>query len=404
MTTIIKPTKADLDKLVAPYLKTQPSGLAFAVGYASPQFSPHGSLYFHGDATNQFGQALTLDGDTPFQLASVSKTFTATLYALLIRSLSSSQTVGDYIVPNGPLPISSNLAGISLDELVNYTSGLPQDNDTDEYDSPPNLPLPYSMTGMLSYLNASPPAVSGTGTTYTYSNLAFGLMAAILSGTNPPGTNGFTSLIRKRLLNPLSMGSKYFNKVPIALLPQAYAYDYTSSPPYWATAPGWPLFPAYFGAGGLVASANDMLQWLKFNMGLMKVESLTSLLPALQTPSTTVEAWGTTQLGLGWFITPGSADSPGSVWKDGGFAGTNTYITFLPSDAPGSASSQAGVFVLLNAGGITSDFTNDGPEVSAAIANDLLAMMQGQTPQADKSRYPRSVVWRRRARPSPTQR
>jgi hypothetical protein len=40
MTTIIKPTKADLDKLVAPYLKTQPSGLAFAIGYASPQFSP----------------------------------------------------------------------------------------------------------------------------------------------------------------------------------------------------------------------------------------------------------------------------------------------------------------------------------------------------------------------------
>lgn len=85
MTTIIKPTKADLDKLVAPYLKTQPSGLAFAIGYASPQFSPHGSLYFHGDATNQFGQPLTLDGNTPFQLASVSKTFTATLYALLIR-------------------------------------------------------------------------------------------------------------------------------------------------------------------------------------------------------------------------------------------------------------------------------------------------------------------------------
>ena len=163
------------------------------------------------------------------------------------------------------------------------------------------------MTGMLSYLNASPPAVSGTGATYTYSNLAFGLMAAILSGTKPPGTNGFTRLVRERLLDPLSMGSAYFNKAPIALLPQAYSYEYGKAPPYSATAPGWPLFPAYFGAGGLVASANDMLQWLKFNMGLIEVGSLTSLLPALQTPSTTVEAWGTTQLGLGWFITPGSA-------------------------------------------------------------------------------------------------
>jgi serine-type D-Ala-D-Ala carboxypeptidase/endopeptidase len=404
MTTIVRPTKADLDKLVAPYLKTQPSGLAFAIGYASPQFSPPGCLYFGGNATNQFGQALAVDGDTPFQLASVSKTFTATLYALLIRSLSASKTVGDYIVPNGPLPISANLAGISLDQLVNYTSGLPQDNDTDVNDSPPYLPLPYSMTAMLSYLNASPPAVSGTGTTYTYSNLAFGLMAAILSGTNPPGTNGFTRLVRERLLDPLSMGSVFFNKAPIALLPQAYAYEYATAPPYWATAPGWPLFPAYFGAGGLVASANDMLQWLKFNMGLVQDRTLTPLLPVLQTPSTKVEAWGTTQLGLGWFITPSSADWPGSVWKDGGFAGTNTYIVFLPSDAPGSTPSQAGVFVLLNAGGITGDQTENGVEVSAAIANDLLTIMQGQTPPADKSRYPRSVVWRRKGRPSPTQR
>lgn len=404
MTTIVEPTKADLNKLVERYLKTQSSGLAFAIGYASPQFSPHGYLHFHGNAANQFGQALTIDGDTPFQLASVSKTLTATLYALLIRSLNPSQTVGDYIVPNGPLPISASLAGISLDQLMNYTSGLPQDNDTDEYDSPPYLPLPYSMTGMLSYLNASPPTVSGTGTIYTYSNLAFALMAAILSGTNPPGTNGFARLVRERLLHPLSMGSVYFNEAPIALLPQAYAYDYAASPPYSATAPGWPLFPAYFGAGGLVASAKDMLQWLKFNMGLMDVTSLTPLLPALQTPSTSVEAWGTTQLGLGWFITPGSGDSPGSIWKDGGFAGTNTYIAFLPSDAPGSTPSQAGVFVLLNAGGITGDQKNNGAEVSAVIANDLLMIMQGQTPPDDKSRYPRSVIWRQERRPSPRQR
>ena len=147
-----------------------------------------------------------------------------------------------------------------------------------------------------------------------------------------------------------------------------------------------------------------MLQWLKFNMGLVQDKTLTPLLPALQIPSTTVEAWGTTQLGLGWFITPSSASWPGSVWKDGCFAGTNTYIAFLPSDAPGSTPSQAGVFVLLNAGGITGDQTENGVEVSAAIANDLLTIMQGQTPPADKSRYPRSVVWRRKGRPSPTQR
>jgi serine-type D-Ala-D-Ala carboxypeptidase/endopeptidase len=400
MTTIVMPTSDQLDGLVASYLSAQPEGLAFAIGYASPQYSsPYGFLYFGGNASNQFGQTLTLGANTPFQLASVSKTFTATLYALLIRSANPSLTVGDYMVPNGPLQISSKLAGIPLDGLVNYTSGLPQDNETDEYDSPPYLPSPYSVTGMLSYLNASPPAVSGTGTTFTYSNLGFALMAAILSGTNPPGINGFSRLVKQCLLDPLSMGSMYFNQLPIELLPQCYAYANATS--YSATTPGWVLFPAYFGAGGLVASASDMLSWLMFNMGIIQVQSLTSLLPVLQTPSTSVETPDNNQLGLGWFINPTSTDWIGTVWKDGGLDGWNTYIAFLPSGQPGSTPSQAGVCVLVNAGGITGKQTYQGVEVSAVIANDLLAIMQGQTPPADKSRYPHSIFRSPRGRAPP---
>ena len=79
-----------------------------------------------------------------------------------------------------------------------------------------------------------------------------------------------------------------------------------------------------------------------------------------------------------------------TVWKDGGLEGFNSYIAFLPSSDPGSAPSQAGVFVLVNADSIT----ENGVEIVAVIANDLLLIMQGQEPPADKSKYPRADLRR----------
>jgi CubicO group peptidase (beta-lactamase class C family) len=390
MTNIVPPMQSQVDSLVETYLIRQQSGLGFAIGYASPSFTPPGNLYFRGTLQNQFGARLSLDGDTLFEIASVTKTFTATLYTLLIRSVSPSKTVGDY-----HLRISPTLAGIPLDGLMNYTSGLPQDNDNASADSPPYWPQPYSLPAMLSYLDASPPAVSNTGGQYTYSNLGFALMAAILSGS-PPNLAAFADLMHSNIFAPLGMKSTFFDAVSLARLPLGYDYDYQQSPVFAAIAPGWNFFPAYFGAGGIVASPNDMLQWLMFNMGINQYAALTPLLPVLQQPSTSIK-FGNNQLGLGWFISPPGINPSGSIWKDGDLDGFNSYIALLPSPGtPGVDPSQAGVFVLVSADGITGNQQNNGIEVPAALANDILLMMQGITPPADKSVYPRVAGCRRR--------
>jgi serine-type D-Ala-D-Ala carboxypeptidase/endopeptidase len=181
MGIIIEPTQVQLHDLVAPYLRTQPLGLGFAIGYASPAFANFGRVCIAGNVQNQLRSALSLSATTPFEIASISKTFTSTLYALLIRALDVTKKVGDYILPKGPLPISPALADITLDQLVNYTSGLPTDNSDGTVDTPPLLPQPYSMTAMMSFLNASPPKLSQIGASYTYSNLAFAIMSAIIA-------------------------------------------------------------------------------------------------------------------------------------------------------------------------------------------------------------------------------
>lgn len=402
MGSIVEPTQTQLEDLVAPYLATQSSGLGFAIGYANMDFSNYGGLYFAGNVQNQFGAALTLDATTPFEIASVSKTFTATLYARLIRSVQSTLTIGDYCVPNGPLRISPTLANITLDELMNYTSGLPQDNDNGAVDAPPYWTYPYSMPGMMSFLEAAPPQVEPPNEKYRYSNLGFAIMSALLASADAnsnPSVGAFMQQMREYVFKPLGLQAKFFNEASLAELPLGYDYDYTQSPVYSAASPGWAFFPAYFGAGGIIATPNDMFQWLLFNMGITQQPLLTPLLPALQSPSTSVQ-WGDNQFGLGWFINPAGTNWSASIWKDGDLDGFGSYIAFLPSANPGVTASQAGAFVLVNADGVTDTQENSGVEIACALTNDLLLIMQGQTPPTDKSAYPRSALSRRQKRPA----
>jgi len=393
MSKIVPPTKKYLDSLVDPFLTNQPEGLAFVIGYVGPTFH---DIYFKGNLANQFGKKIALGKDTYFELASVSKTFTATLSAVLGAQYQGgttpawlTQTIEKY------LTIGSQFNSIPLSTLLSYSSGLPADNDT-VTDLPQEIPVPYSPAGMLGYLSMTPLVPKAPNSAYRYSNLGFSIMAQIAplfdrSSQLPD----FGTLMSERVLDPLGMKDTFFFE-DLSIDEFALGYTYSTSP-QTAVGPGWPELPAYNGAGGVVSTPNDMLTWLRYNMGLIntkKTESLTALLPLLQSPATPVLAFDEYQLGLSWFLSPSSTDFPvGAVWKDGEITGTNTFIEFLPwvtpPSLPDSSSSptpsQAGVFVMTNCDSLLLDDN----EVVATIANDVLITMQGMTPPADKSRYPR---------------
>jgi serine-type D-Ala-D-Ala carboxypeptidase/endopeptidase len=387
MSKIVPPTKKFLDSLVGPFLTSQPKGLAFVIGYVGPSFE---DIYFKGNLANQFGKTITLGRDTRFELASISKTFTATLSAALGTQYQTSwltQSIQDYtanVIPGG-LQIGSQFDNIPLSTLLSYTSGLPADNHT-VTDLPRLVPTPYSPAGMLGYLDMTSLQPAETGSQYTYSNLAFAIMAQI-APLFDSALPDFNTLLSEVVLNPLEMADTFFFE-QLSIDDFALGYTYASSPAA-AVPPGWAVLSAYDGAGGVVSSPKDMMTWLRFNMGLIeknkKAKGLTALLKETQTPQTTVKTGGGDQLGLGWFLAPATSKMPlGSVWKDGEITGTNTFITFLPwagTDTP----SEAGVFVLTNCNALELG----GIEVVSAIANDVLITMQGGTPSPDKSNYPR---------------
>jgi D-alanyl-D-alanine-carboxypeptidase/D-alanyl-D-alanine-endopeptidase len=287
-----------------------------------------------------------------------------------------SQTVGDY------LTIGSQFNSIPLSTLLSYSSGLPADNDT-VTDLPPELPVPYSPAGMLGYLSMTNLLPMAPNTAYRYSNLGFSIMAQI-APLFSKGLPDFSTLMSEVVLDPLGMKDTFFFE-DLSIDEFALGYTYFTSP-QTAVGPGWPGLSAYDGAGGVVSTPNDMLTWLRYNMGLIntkKTESLTALLPLLQSPATDVLAFGDYQLGLGWFLSLPSELPPG-VWKDGEITGTNTFIEFLPWVGTGKPS-EAGVFVLTNCDSLLLD----NNEIVATVATDVLLTMQGMTPPADKSRYPR---------------
>lgn len=382
MVTISAPTTQQLDDLVAGYLATQPTGLAFAIGYASPQIADNGGIYLNGNQIDQYKRPMTLGNDTLFEIASVSKTFTATLYAYLLSNYGGQPlTVGDFFKGARKHRIGAQFYDIPVADLLNYTSGLPQDNQ--QAFGPPYWPQPYSVPGMLGFLDMTEYQPQGTGTGYTYSNLGFALAAAVAQRMADEPGSSFIELMHKYVFAPVGMTrSTYFGRTDIGRLPLGYVYSNQTT--YGPTRPGWGGFPAYNGAGGVVTTPGDMMAWLQFNMGIRQVSALSPLLAGTQQPATTVTTKNGARLGLGWFLSPASAAMQ-TVWKDGEIAGCNSFVQFLQSSAPGTTASDAGVFVLTNASGLK----KDGTEVVASLAYDVLLLMQGQTP------LPQKPAWQR---------
>ncbi len=370
MSTITQPTQEQLYELVESYLNTQPQGLAFAIGFASGS-GGFQQVYTFGSALNQYGNDLQLSATTPFELGSLSKTFTATLCAFLGQKYNptwETQSIGDYDVNVG-----AQFHRIPLLALANYTSGLPTDNGSVPITTLPKyLPVPYCPPAMLGYLKGTTLKPTEIGEAYTYSDLAFSILAQLIPQFDAhTASEDLAGLITEWVFTPLGMlGSAYFGDIFLDQLPVGYSY---SSPnKFAATSPGHDVFPAYYGGGGVVSTPNDMLAWLQFNMGMRGTNFLGSILTKTQSASTKVVRPSTDiHLGLGWFLTEPQSGT-GRVFKDGGLPGCDTYLFFADWVGTGSPSA-AGVFVLINADGLTSG----GVALSQSIAESVLSIMVG---------------------------
>ena len=293
--------------------------------------------------------------DTVFELASVTKTFTATLLAQMVVSgkLTLDTPVAN-LLPDFKIP-SRGGRPITLEELATHTSGLPR-VPTNVAD-PSNAATTFDAAHLQAFL-ASVDLGSDPGTRFEYSNLGGGLLGFALA-RNAHMT--YADLVATRILRPLGMA-----QAGVVLAEDQRAHLGLPHQPNGSPLPlkDW-RDDALAGAGGLHASADDMLRWLRANMRLQP-EALAAAMRLAQAQRREIDR--NTRIGLAWFID--TSVTPNVIMHDGGSTGEASFVGF-------TSDRRRGVVVLTN-------IDNNVIELGLAALNDLSPLRTAGSPKPAK--------------------
>jgi D-alanyl-D-alanine carboxypeptidase len=260
--------------------------------------------------------------NTAFQIASVTKQFTAAGVLLLVEEgkLKLDDTLGKY-VPDVP----AKWNGITVRQLLNQVSGIPN------YTAGGKLLSGkiYTKAEILGLVKDVPPGFE-PGTKWEYSNTNYFLLGMIIEKVSG---KTYPEFMNERIFKPLGMTSTTVNTSGLKIKNAAMGHELASGK--WQRAkldePSQP-----FAAGAIVSTPADMAKWsVAVSEGrLLKKtswdEALASGMLADGKPS---------NYGFGWRI--GKIGEIGYIAHSGGIAGFNSYHVRFPAE-------NLGVVVLVN--------------------------------------------------------
>lgn len=239
----------------------------------------------YGDA----GHGRRLGAGSVFEIGSISKTFTATLLAVMVErgEVHLSDHVASLLPKRVSMP-SHRGRQITLEDLATQTSGLPRQPTNQHPEDPANPYADYTVAQLYEFLDhyklTRPP-----GARFEYSNVGVGLLghALALSAGKP-----YEDLLRERVLLPLGMTSTAVTLTADMASRFAAGHDASGSVvKHWDVA-------TLAGAGGLRSSITDMLRYASANLG--GDGPLRRAMAFARAPRRTVGP--VTRIGLNWFI------------------------------------------------------------------------------------------------------
>ncbi|MGE5179665.1 MAG: serine hydrolase domain-containing protein [Bacteroidota bacterium] len=194
------------------------------------------------------GRKIPATTTTPYILGSLSKQFTAAAaYKLESRGkLGLSDSLGRWF-PDAP----PDKRGITVDELIHHTSGLPYLNRGDMYDS---ISVDSMVRETFSY-----PLEFAPGTKYAYSSPGYDLLALIVERASG---ERFEDYVRRELFDPAGMTETGFVDEPARWPPAKRTPAYSSSDPE-ADPPLYPVAraPKIVGSGSVISTTGDLWKW-----------------------------------------------------------------------------------------------------------------------------------------------
>lgn len=278
------------------------------------------AIIAHGSCKN--GGDRLVDGNTIFEIGSITKLFTALLLADMVRrrEVDLDEPV-ERLLPAGVRVPMRNGREINLRDLASHYAGLPRrPANLDPFD-PDNPYAHYTVDHLYEFL-AGHELVRTPGDTYEYSNIGTGLLghALVLRAAG----RDYETLIRERILIPLGMSDTVIALPPRLEGRVASPHDSSFDP-----VPLWNL-GVLAGAGAFRSSAADLLSFLE------ALGDPTSPIAAIVAPLVTPRARG--GMGLG----PLHPDGGFVISHSGGTGGTRSFVRCIPEW-------KRGVVVLSNA-------------------------------------------------------
>ncbi len=251
------------------------------------------------------------DGDTLFEIGSLTKLFTATVYSQMIeKNEVQVSTPVDSLITGMKIP--SDIGNkIWLVHLVAHTSGLPLNPTNVNSPHPDN---PYSgytqrqfVDFLAKYVLPRPP-----GDRYAYSHVGYALLGEALARKDKKTVE---QMIVDRVCMPLAMNDTRFTATADSRLAKAYTVD-GDEVEYWDA-------PLMAGAFGLKSSANDLLKFCSAHLGLTKTP-FDEAIKAMQVRQIDVDRQN--DAGMGWQI----GRKYGVLWHSGETGGHHTFLALLP--------------------------------------------------------------------------
>jgi D-alanyl-D-alanine-carboxypeptidase/D-alanyl-D-alanine-endopeptidase len=200
------PSTDEIREILVKRIDQQKQAVGIVVGVIEPDGR---RIVAYGNLAN--GDPRTLDGDTIFEIGSVTKVFTSLLLADMAnrKEVTLDDPAAKYLPENVKMP-ERNGKSITLHDLSTHRSGLPP--------NPSNLKLnlrnpyaaDYSVNDLYQFLSGYE-LTRDPGSEVEYSNLDAGLLGRLLAYR--AGTD-YESLIGTRITGPLSMPDTVLRSLP----------------------------------------------------------------------------------------------------------------------------------------------------------------------------------------------
>lgn len=316
---------ADIRKILVERVDAQQQGVGMVVGVIDPT---ERRIVTYGNLAN--GDSRPLNGDTIFEIGSVTKVFTSLLLTDAVER--KEVTLTDPIATYLPLQVRVPQRGgrsITLHDLSTHTSGLPRLPTNMNPKDSSNPYADYSVDQLYQFLSGYR-LTRDIGGQYEYSNVGGGLLGYVLA--RRAGMD-YEALVQSRITGPLGMRS-----TTVTLSPEMKARLAVGHGPTLQPVANWDL-PTLAGAGALRSSANDLLTFLAATLGYIKPPLASAMAAMTGDPPT--NRWARPHIALGWHVV--TANGREIVWHNGGTGGYRTFIGYDPK-------ARIGVVALSNAG------------------------------------------------------